>query len=168
MKCNPSGKYESAAWTGSDGAATCELVNQIAISFNDNPSNKRETSMKPKSDQDNTKTAVDKMLFVMYQRAKAQFGNAIQSFWFHDSDICPCCNLRPVGEIRYKGEKAVSLNTFIYRQRGVLIGYFLCETCAKQILKDAQKHPYTQTSFHTAIEKNLIAAFTASHPRTLI
>lgn len=126
-----------------------------------------EISMKPKSNRDHNKTAIDEILFAMYQQARAQYGEVIQSFWFHESDICPCCNLRPIGEIRYKGEKSISLNAFIYRQRGVMIGYFLCETCAKQILRAAQKHPYTQTSLHTAIEKNLIAAFTTVHPRTL-
>ena len=43
--------------------------------------------------------------------------------------------------------------------RGVLIGYFLCEICAKTIFKEAQRKPLKQTLLHTEIEQNLIAAY---------
>ena len=80
---------------------------------------------------DNIKTEADKILELMLVQGRAQFGDAVKSFWFYDGDFCPACLARPIGVIKIKGENAMSINGFIYRARGVLIGYFLCETCAK-------------------------------------
>jgi hypothetical protein len=41
----------------------------------------------------------------------------------------------------------------------VLIGYFLCETCADFIFKEAQKNPYQETPLHADIERNLTTAY---------
>jgi hypothetical protein len=110
--------------------------------------------------------AADEMLFRLYMQAKMQFGDAIQAFWFYDGNLCPACNLRSIGAIKYKGHDALSLNAFIYRARRVLIGYFLCENCARRILRDAQNNPHTQTSVHAEIERNLVAAY-HKHLKTL-
>jgi hypothetical protein len=91
--------------------------------------------------------------------AKAQFGSAVKSFWFYDGDLCPGCLLRPSGKINFKGKEALAINGFMYRQRGVLIGYFLCETCALHIFREAEKHPYQQTPLHADIEHNLASAY---------
>ncbi len=107
----------------------------------------------------NSQKMADEMLAQLFAQAKAQFGDAVKSFWFYDGDLCPACSQRPIEVMKFKGKDALSLNAFIYRQRGVLIGYLLCETCAKQIFRDAQKHPYTQTAAHAEIEKNLISAY---------
>jgi hypothetical protein len=124
--------------------------------------------MKPQSNQRGNKTAIDEILNTFYLQAKAQFGSAIQSFWLHDNNHCPACGQRSTGEVKYQGKDALSLNAFIYRERGGVIGYFLCGTCAKTILREARKNPYTQTPLHTTIEKNLIAAFLLNHPKHLI
>ncbi len=58
-----------------------------------------------------------------------------------------------------KGENAVAINAFIYRPRGVLIGFFLGETCANFIFKEAEKNPYKQTPLRADIEQNLTAAY---------
>lgn len=108
---------------------------------------------------DDSKATADKLLNIMFTQGKAQFGNAVKSFWFYEGDLCPACMARPIGVIKIKGENAVAINAFIYRARGVLIGYFLCETCAKFIFKESEKHPYQQTSLHTEIEMNLINAY---------
>lgn len=108
---------------------------------------------------DNIKAEADKLLGLMLAQGKAQFGDAVKSFWFYDGDFCPGCLARPIGVIKMKGENAMSINGFIYRARGVLIGYFLCEVCAKFIFKEAQKNPYKQTPLHTDIEQNLKDAY---------
>ena len=108
---------------------------------------------------DNTKAEADKLLNLMFTQAKAQFGSAVKSFWFYEGDLCPGCLTHPIGVIKIKGENALAINGFMSRQRGVLIGYFLCEYCAKYIFKEAQKHPYQQTSLHADIERNLTAAY---------
>jgi len=95
----------------------------------------------------------------MFAQAKAQFGNAVKSFWFYEGDLCPACLARPTGVIKMKGENAVAINGFMYRARGVLIGYFLCQTCATYIFEEAQKNPYKETSLHADIEQNLAAAY---------
>ena len=108
---------------------------------------------------DDSKAAADQLLSTLFTQAKAQFGDAVKSFWFYDGDFCPACMARPIGVIKMKGENAVAINAFIYRERGVLIGYFLCETCANFIFKEAEKNPYKQTPLHTDIEQNLTAAY---------
>ncbi|HEX9387022.1 MAG TPA: hypothetical protein VF918_11940 [Anaerolineales bacterium] len=108
---------------------------------------------------DENRAVIDEILGKLYTQAKAQFGNAIKSFWFYDGDLCPACMARPIGVVKFKGKDALAINAFIYRERGVLIGYFLCETCAKYIFKEAQKNPYKQTPLHADIEQNLIAAY---------
>jgi hypothetical protein len=119
--------------------------------------------MQQKSNRNNKSANIaDELLGKFFAQAKAQFGDAIKSFWFYDGDLCPACTRHPIEVIKVKGEDALSLNVFIYRQRGVLIGYFLCETCARRIFRDAQKNPYTQTPIHAEIERNLISAYLSS------
>ena len=108
---------------------------------------------------DDTKTEADKLLNIMLTQGKAQFGDAVKSFWFYEGDLCPGCMARPIGVIKMKGENAVAINGFIYRPRGVLIGYFLCGTCANYIFKEAEKNPYKETPKHADIERNLISAY---------
>ena len=106
---------------------------------------------------DSTKVLADKLLSTRFAQAKAQFGDAVKSFWFYEGDLCSGCMTRPIGEIKMKGQKALAINAFIYRPRGRLIGYFLCQTCANYIFEEARKNPYKQTLLHTDIEQNLIA-----------
>lgn len=87
---------------------------------------------------------------------KAHFGNAVKAYWFYDGDLCPCCMSRPVGEMMYNNEKALSVNAFMYRERGALIAYLLCGQCAEEIMEQSPKEP---TSMHEAIEKNLVDAY---------
>ena len=108
---------------------------------------------------DDTKAAADELLNTLFTQAKAQFGDAVKSFWFYDGDLCPACMARPIDVVKIKGESALAINAFIYREPGVLIGYFLCVTCAKYIFKEAEKNPYKQTPLHTDIERNLTAAY---------
>ncbi len=101
---------------------------------------------------------VEDVLMQMFTQAHAQFGDAIKAYWFHDSDACPGCGRR-IKPFRNKGKVSMSLNAFIYRERGVLIGYFLCDHCVKHIFQAAKKNPYQQTPRHAAIEANLIKAY---------
>lgn len=119
----------------------------------------RSRSRRHNKSADDTKATVDKVLGAMFMQAKAQFGPAIKSFWFYEGDLCPACMARPISAIKFKGKDALAINAFIYRSRGVLIGYFLCETCAKFIFKEAEKNPYKQTPLHADIEHNLTAAY---------
>lgn len=98
------------------------------------------------------------MLAELYTRSRAQFGNAVRSQWFYDGDGCPGCGRR-VDAIKSPGGDQLSLNTFIYRKRGVLIGYLLCSRCAKKIHRDAKRNPGRETALHAAIEANLIKGY---------
>jgi hypothetical protein len=103
--------------------------------------------------------AADQLLNAMFKQAKAQFGDAVKSFWFYEGDLCPGCLEHPIGVVKFEGKDALAINAFIYRPRGVLIGYFLCETCANFVFKEAQKNPYKQTPLHADIEQNLTTAY---------
>lgn len=117
--------------------------------------------MKPKSKPNPEKQAafIDEMLRQFYKQARAQFGDTIRDYWFHDSDLCPACMRRQGGAVKYQGKDALSLNAFIYRAKGILIGYFLCTICAGKVLRAAKINPYQQAPLHEEIERNLIAAY---------
>lgn len=100
------------------------------------------------------------MVAEMFARAQAQFGNAVKGYWFHDGAGCPACG-RNIDALRYKGGDALSLNAFIYRKRGVLIGYLLCGRCARQVFRRARRRPGQETEQHAAIEETLIRAYEA-------
>jgi len=108
---------------------------------------------------DDGKSIADEILNAMFKQAKAQFGNAVKSFWFYEGELCPGCSRHPIGVVKFEGKDALPINGFMYRERGVLIGYSLCETCAKYIFKEAEKNPYKQTPLHADIEQNLITAY---------
>lgn len=102
---------------------------------------------------------VAEMLEMLFRQAKMQFGNAIKSRWIHDGDGCPGCG-RAIDAVKIKKKKkAISLNTFIFREHGVLIAYFLCGKCATYIIQESKRNPYTTTPLHFEIEKNLKQAF---------
>ncbi len=109
---------------------------------------------------DESQAAAESIRDALYKQGKALYGDAVKSFWFYDGELCPGCLQNSIGPINFKGKKdALALNAFIYRPRGVLIGYFLCETCAVYIFDEAQKHPHQQTPLHAEIESNLAAAY---------
>jgi hypothetical protein len=66
---------------------------------------------------------------------------------------------RPIGTVKIKGQEGLPINAFIYRPRGVLIGYFLCGTCARFIHSEAAENPFKETPLHADIERNLIDAY---------
>jgi len=98
------------------------------------------------------------MVAELFARAQAQFGSAVKGYWFYDGDSCPGCG-SAVSPMKHKGKNALSLNAFIYRPRGMLIGYVLCGRCARHIFQAARKNPNTQTPLHAVIEQNLTTAY---------
>jgi len=95
------------------------------------------------------------LLEQLFRQAQMQFGAAVKSRWFHDGDACPGCG-KKVGGMKFKGKDALSLNAFIFREHGVLIGYLLCGKCAKKIFKEGG---FKEIPLHSEIEKNLKQAF---------
>ena len=106
----------------------------------------------------NPKESANDALAQMFAQMQAQWGNVAKAFWFSEEEACPGCG-REIDAMKHKGKDALSLNVFIYRKTGVLIGYFLCGRCAKAIFRDAKQNPGVETWRHAAIEKNLIAAY---------
>jgi hypothetical protein len=102
--------------------------------------------------------SLNAMLAQMFAQAQMQFGRAIKAYRFHDEETCPGCG-RKVDYMKVKGKNALSLNAFIYREQGVLIGYLLCGRCARQVFRDNKRNPGQETSLHAAIEQKLIKAY---------
>lgn len=102
--------------------------------------------------QDPFAVAIEKMLSL----CQAQYGESIKAYWFYKDELCPCCAKRQVEIFKYKHEDAFSLNTFMYNELGVLIGYTLCGICAADLLKTSKKH---QAIMHDRIEQHLIEAY---------
>jgi hypothetical protein len=108
---------------------------------------------------DANSSAAENVLKAMYAQGKAQFGSAMKGFWLYTDDLCPACLKNSAGVVNFQGEKALSINGFMYRERGILIAYFLCEICTLFIHEHAQKHPHQETPLHTKIETNLKEAY---------
>jgi hypothetical protein len=106
----------------------------------------------------NVQEHVEMLLADLFVRSRAQFGEAIKGFWFYEPDPCPGCG-RVIDKMRYKGQDALSLNAYIYRARGMLIGYFLCGQCAQTIFRAARRQPGKETALHKTIEVNLGQAY---------
>ena len=92
----------------------------------------------------------------MMSFGQAQFGDAVKAYWVYAGDLCPGCLKRPIDAMKYKGKEGLAINSFIYRERGVLIGYLLCSQCAKGIYEGT---PRPGDELHQNIERNLIAAY---------
>lgn len=115
--------------------------------------------MKHSSFDEVARQIADDLLTRMYRRARAQFGDIIKGFWLYDEDPCPGCGF-PIDVPVHEGRQAISLNVFIYRPRGILIGYMLCSRCARQIFDAIHANPGIQTTpLHAVIEQNLITAY---------
>lgn len=106
----------------------------------------------------NIETYAEMALAEMFSRASAQFGDAVKSRWLYNVDTCPGCGFE-IDAMKFKGKEALSLNAFIYRERGVLIGYMLCGRCAGILFEAAEKTPGKETSRHAVIETNLIKGY---------
>lgn len=117
-------------------------------------------SAKRHTDRSDSRSEAEKILEMMYLRGKAQFGDAVKSFWLYDGDFCPGCQARPVDRMKFKGQDALSINGFMYRPRGVLIGYFLCDVCASYIFNVVEQNPGIKSPpLHVDIELNLADAY---------
>jgi len=93
------------------------------------------------------------MLEILYTRAQRQFGSAVRLRWFHSLDPCPGCG-KKIGAMKWKGEDVLSLNAFIFREHGVLIGYLLCGKCGKKVINSTETTP-----LHLKIEETLKRAY---------
>jgi hypothetical protein len=97
---------------------------------------------------------ISEMLKELFWQMKMQLGDVVQSTFVHASEKCPGCGGQIKG-IKYKGKDVMSLNTFIYRDHKVLIGYFLCGKCAKYVLKASETPNAAKTPVHDKIEDTL-------------
>ncbi len=92
-------------------------------------------------------------LELLFVQAQMRFGRAVKERWFHDGDGCPGCG-NAIKGMKYKGQDVLSLNAFIFREHGVLIGYLLCGKCGNKVIRAT-----SETPLHAEIEKNLKQAF---------
>jgi hypothetical protein len=108
---------------------------------------------------DDEKDHVEGLLDQLAAFGEARFGDAIREYWFYRGDLCPGCMRRPAGAVKYKGRKALSLNCFMYWERGVLIGYLLCGHCVRTVARKSG-----ESKIHQTIERNLIVGYLLERP----
>ncbi|GIK54961.1 MAG: hypothetical protein HND44_01150 [Chloroflexi bacterium] len=101
---------------------------------------------------------INDALIGVFLQMQAQYGKVVNGVWFNEEAECPGCG-RPIDALKTKKGDVLSLNIFIYGERGILIGYFLCSRCAKEIFKAAKRNPGVQTARHDTIEANLTNAY---------
>jgi hypothetical protein len=105
---------------------------------------------------DDDETLAAQIIEMMMSYGQAQFGDAVKAYWVYADELCPGCRKRPIDAMKYKGQEGLAINSFIYRERGVLIGYLLCGQCAKGIYEGT---PRPDDELHQTIERTLIAAY---------
>ena len=105
-----------------------------------------------------SKNEIDDLLNQLFRQAQIQFGTAVRGRWLHDGENCPGCG-NEVTVTKYKKKDALSLNAFIFREHGVLIGYVLCGKCANHIFRESKKDALRKLPIHDEIERNLKQAF---------
>lgn len=108
----------------------------------------------------NTEEVINNTMIKMFAQLHAQVGDALKGYWFYESERCPGCG-RKAGPMRYQGQDALSINAYIYRRRGILIGYLLCGRCANEVHQSAKKRPGVQIARHDHIEDTLNDAYEA-------
>lgn len=96
--------------------------------------------------------SIDEILKIMTDH----FGKAVKSIWVYDGELCPCCRMWEIDFVDHNGEKALSINAYMYRERDVLIAYLLCGRCAGRVIAESLDGP---TEMHAAIERNLADAY---------
>jgi hypothetical protein len=94
----------------------------------------------------------------MFTLARAQFGDAVKGHWFYNGEACPGCG-RAIDAVKWQGEEAMSLNAFIHRKPGILIGYLLCGRCGEEVMRAGQGLLKRSTPLHAKIEQTLIQAY---------
>jgi hypothetical protein len=105
---------------------------------------------------DDGETLAAQIVEMMMTYGQAQFGDAVKAYWVYADELCPGCRKRLIDAMQYKGKEGIAINSFIYRERGVLIGYLLCGQCAKGIYEAT---PRSDDELHQNIERTLIAAY---------
>ena len=103
---------------------------------------------------------IHEMFEMIFRQARMQFGDAMKSKWIYDGGDCPGCR-KELSTMKYKKQQALSLNSFIYRDYGVVIAYLLCGKCAHFIFRDEEKNPGSmkETLLHGRIEATLKVAY---------
>jgi hypothetical protein len=92
----------------------------------------------------------------LFSHAQEMYGDAVESFWFHESEVCPCCKKNKINNLNSGKDSLMSLNSFIYRDMNVLIIYFLCIPCVTRLpVTKGQK----QKDLYDSIEQNLKDAY---------
>jgi len=61
----------------------------------------------------------------LFFRAKDIYGDRVESFWFYESEFCPCCNKKIDLVNAGKELSLLSLNSFMYHNMSVLIIFSL-------------------------------------------
>ncbi len=91
----------------------------------------------------------------LFDNAKRMYGDAVENYWFNDSETCPACE-RKIDTLQFGKKAAVSLNAFIYRDMNTLIAYLLCSRCATEIFRKSKQSKI----IYPKLEENLKKAYT--------
>jgi hypothetical protein len=94
-------------------------------------------------------------VYQLFDNAKNLYGDAIENYWFNDSENCPACG-KVIDIFQFGAQSAVSLNAFIYRDMNTLIAYLLCGKCAKELLRKSKN----SKSIYKNLEENLKNSYT--------
>ena len=98
---------------------------------------------------------LDDALIELLMKTREMYGDSIETFWFYDGDLCPCCNKRKIDALKMGNDLALSLNGFMYRDMNALIGYLLCSYCVTDVFAKGDK----QKGLYQKLEENLKNAY---------
>jgi hypothetical protein len=100
-------------------------------------------------------TDITGAVYELFNNAKRMYGDAVENYWFCESETCPAC-ARKIDTLQFGKKAAISLNAFVYRDMNTLIAYFLCSRYATEIFRKSKQSKI----IYPKLEENLKKAYT--------
>jgi hypothetical protein len=92
-------------------------------------------------------------LYELFSNAEKMYGDALENYWFYESEICPCCNKNKIDPLAMGHELALSLNGYMYRDLNTLIAYLLCSRCIVELLRKDKRSKVLYKKIEAALKK---------------
>lgn len=92
-------------------------------------------------------------LYELFSNAEKMYGDALENYWFYESEICPCCNKNKIDLLAMGNNFALSLNGYMYRDLNTLIAYLLCSRCIVELFRKDKRSKVLYKEIEKALKQ---------------
>lgn len=92
-------------------------------------------------------------LYELFSNSEKMYGDALENYWFYESEICPCCNKNKIDPLAMGNKLALSLNGYMYRDLNTLIAYLLCSRCIVELLRKDKRSKVLYKKIEEALKQ---------------